>query len=74
MANNQHKIDVLAHGKRLHQLASGQISDVNEAHLLVHGVLARAMRGDIAPVTSAGMDASLWKALHARNSLVALER
>jgi hypothetical protein len=62
-ANNQHNIDVLSHGARLNRLASGQLKDANEAHLLVHIVVARAMRGDIAPVTAAGMDASLWRAL-----------
>lgn len=36
------KVDMLAQGEHLRYRAEAETSNVNEAHLLVHGVMARA--------------------------------
>jgi hypothetical protein len=43
MTSAQGMLDILAHGERLNAHAHGAVGNVNEAHLLVHGVMARAM-------------------------------
>ena len=59
-------LNVLSQGGRLNVLAGNQISDVNEARLLVHGVMARAMNDVCAPVTEHDLDLALarWRAEH----------
>ena len=56
--------DLVAQGPRLNLLAAVDVSDVNAAHLIVHGVLARAMNGAVANTTLAELDADLAYALH----------
>lgn len=60
-------LDVLAQGARLNVLVAEQIRDVNEAHLVVHGVMARAMNQVCAPATERDLELALtrWFADHA---------
>ena len=59
-------LKVLSQGVRLNVLAGKQIGDVNEARLLVHGVMARAMNDVCSPVTEHDLDLALaqWRAEH----------
>ena len=63
MTHAKESLDLLAQGRRLNLLAAVKVSDVNEAHLIVHGVLARAMNGVVANTTLAELDADLAYAL-----------
>jgi hypothetical protein len=67
MTQKKHALDLLAQGAELNAFAADQLDDVNEAHLIVHGVMARAMRG-LAGKTLAGLKQDLLAALarHAR--------
>lgn len=60
-------LDVLAQGARLNILVAEQIRDVNEAHLLVHGLMARAMNEVCSPATEQDLELALarWFADHA---------
>ena len=64
MAHTKESLDLVAQGPRLNLIAAVEVSDVNEAHLIVHGVLARAMNGVIGNSTRAELDADLAYALH----------
>ena len=68
MTRKRHALDVLARGAELNTFAAREVDDVNEAHLIVHGVMARAMEGDITRETLAGLQLNLVSALvlHAR--------
>lgn len=66
MAGTRHPFDVLQYGARLNVIARERLSDVNAAHFAVHSVLAEAMRGNITPVTLAGLEAALTRTLAAR--------
>ena len=59
-------LDVLSQGARLNFLVGAQIGDLNEARLLVHGVMARAMNNVCSPVTEHDLDLALarWHAEH----------
>ncbi len=63
MTGTHHPFDVLQHGVRLNIIASERLGDVNAAHFAVHSVLSEAMRGNIAPVTFAGLEAALTRTL-----------
>lgn len=63
MTGTHHPFDVLQHGVRLNIIASERLADVNAAHFAVHSVLSEAMRGNIAPVTLAGLEAALTRRL-----------
>ena len=63
MTREQHALDVLAQGAELNALAAGELDDVNQAHLIVHGVMARAMGDDNSPTTLAGLKLDLASAL-----------
>ena len=69
MTGTHHPFDVLQHGVRLNIIASERVKDVNAAHFAVHSVLTEAMRGNISPVTLAGLEAALTRtlAVHARD-------
>jgi hypothetical protein len=62
------RLDVIEHGPRLNEIAAAQTKDVNAAHLIVHGVLARAMDDDVSPVSADALDLALMHALAARPS------
>lgn len=62
------RLDVLEHGPRLNEIAAAQTKDVNAAHLIVHGVLARAMDDGFSPVSADALDLALMHALAARPS------
>jgi hypothetical protein len=59
----RHPFDVLQHGARLTIIASRQLDDVNAARFAVHSVLTQAMRGNVSPVTLAGLEAALTRTL-----------
>jgi hypothetical protein len=63
MEHTKKSLDLVAQGRRLNLLVAVKVSDVNEAHLIVHGVLARAMNG-VVNTTPAELDADLVYALH----------
>jgi hypothetical protein len=63
MTQANHLLDVLVRGERLNRAAAAVIHDVNASHLIVHGVLARAMGGQIRSATGADLDADLACAL-----------
>lgn len=62
------RLDVIEHGPRLNEIAAAQTNDVNAAHLIVHGVLARAMDEEESPVSAEALDLALMHALAARPS------
>ena len=66
MQFDQDRLDVLAQGGRLTEAAMEHVEGANEAGLLVHGVLARALDGIIGPVSRGALDADLGRALRAR--------
>src|SRR5689334_7270043 len=72
MAHTNESLELVTQGPRLNLLAAVEVSDVNEAHLIVHGVLARAMNGVISNTTRAELDADLAYALHLREGRSAL--
>jgi len=41
---HQQILDILSQGPELNREAGAQTGDLNESHLLVHGVIARALR------------------------------
>lgn len=57
--HDQWRLDVLSHGARLVVLATSKTDDLNEAHLLVHRVMARAMNEMVEGVTGDELDAAL---------------
>jgi hypothetical protein len=63
MTYQTHTSDVLAQGPRLNLRAAVEVRDVNAAHLIVHGVLARAMNGQLNSATLGELDADLTYAL-----------
>ena len=63
MTSTHHPFDVLQHGVRLNVIASQRLNDVNAAHFAVHSVLTEAMRGNVSPVTLAGLEAALTRTL-----------
>lgn len=63
LINTRHPFDVLQHGVRLNRIASQRLGDVNAARFAVHSVLTEAMRGNISPVTLAGLEAALTHTL-----------
>jgi len=62
------RLDVIEHGPRLNEIAASQTKDVNAAHLIVHGVLARAMDDGVSPVSADALNLALMHALAARPS------
>lgn len=58
-----HVLDVLARGAELNAAAAQQVDDVNEAHMIVHGVMARAMEGEVTRASLAGLTLDLVSAL-----------
>lgn len=56
-------LEVVSHGGRLNRAAALHTRDVNAAHLVVHGVLARAMDDGIAPISHTMLDDALSQAL-----------
>ena len=68
MTATHHPFDVLQHGVRLNIIASHQVKDVNAAHFAVHSVLTEAMRGNVSPVTFAGLEAELTRTLAVHTS------
>lgn len=70
MTNTRNALDALAEGPRLNLLAAVAVRDVNEAHLIVHGVLARALGGALSSAAFADLEGDLASALvlHARQN------
>lgn len=62
------RLGVIEHGPRLNEIAAAQTKDVNAAHLIVHGVLARAMDDGASPVSADALNLALMHALAARPS------
>jgi hypothetical protein len=58
-------LEVVSHGARLNVAAALHTNDANAAHLVVHGVLARAMDDEAAPISHAVLDDALSRALAA---------
>ena len=65
--DHQH-LDVIEHGPRLNEIAVSQTKDINAAHFIVHGVLARAMEDGVSPVSADALNLALMHALAARPS------
>lgn len=63
MTQKRHVLDVLAQGAELNALAASELDDVNQAHLIVHGVMARAMDDESSSTTLAGLKLDLASAL-----------
>ena len=64
----QWRLDVIAQGDRLTDTAMEETSDMNEAKLIVHGVVSRAMSGIEGPVSSGALDTDMGHALLKRAS------
>jgi len=62
------RLDVIEHGLRLNEIAVSQTRDVNAAHFIVHGVLARAMEDGVSPVSADALNLALMHALAAAPS------
>ena len=62
------RLDVVEHGPRLNGIAASQTKDVNAAHFIVHGVLARAMDDGVSPVSADALNLALMHALAATPS------
>jgi hypothetical protein len=60
------RLDLLAHGERMLATATERTGDANEAHLLVHDVMARAVNGAQSTVSRQDLDDELERALGAR--------
>lgn len=63
-----HQFEVFAHGVRLIGIATKRVSDVNAAHLAVHGVLASAMAKPEDQVSADGLNRALDKALREQSA------
>jgi hypothetical protein len=66
MTTTQWRLDILTHGDRLTDAAMEATADMNEARLLVHGVVSRAMWGADGPVSRRDLDTDLGLALRKR--------
>jgi hypothetical protein len=66
MTATQWRLDVIAHGDRLAAAAMEETADMNEARLLVHGVISRAMSGITGPVSRRELDTDMGRALRKR--------
>jgi hypothetical protein len=66
MTDIQWRLDVLSHGDRLTDAALDETGDMNEAKLLVHSVISRAMSGIDGPVSRRDLDTDLGRALRKR--------
>ena len=64
----QWRLDVIAQGDRLTDAAMEETSDMNEAKLIVHGVVSRAMSGIEGPVSNGALDTYMGHALLKRAS------
>ena len=62
----QWRLDVIAQGDRLTDAAMEETSDMNEAKLLVHGVVSRAITGIESAVSDGKLDADMGRALRKR--------
>ena len=62
----QWRLDVVAHGDRLADAAMEETGDINEARLLVHGVISRAMSGAEGPISRRELDTDMGRALRKR--------
>jgi hypothetical protein len=63
MTQAKHMLDVLVQAERLNRAAAVAVHDINASHLIVHGVLVRAMNGQIRSATGSELDADLACAL-----------
>ncbi len=61
------RLDTIAHTDRLIGIAMHDMQDLNEAHMVVHGVMWRAMTDMLAPVSGAQLDTALEGALRRRS-------
>lgn len=66
MTTTQWRLDVIAQGDRLTDAAMEQTSDMNEARLLVHGVIARAITDMGGPISRRALDTDMGRALRKR--------
>jgi hypothetical protein len=66
MTKTQWRLDILTHGDRLTDAAMEETADMNEAKLLVHGVVSRAMSGIDGPVSHGELDTDMGHALRKR--------
>ena len=62
----QWRLDAVAHTERLVDFAMHEMHDLNEAHMMVHGVMWRAMTDMMAPTSGAQLDTALKGALRTR--------
>ena len=62
----QWRLDVIAQGDRLTGAAMEETADMNEARLLVHGVVSRAMTDIEGPVSRGELDTDMGRALRKR--------
>ncbi|WP_135210998.1 hypothetical protein [Vitreimonas flagellata] len=60
------RLDAISHTDRLVGAAMAKMHDVNEAHMMVHGVMWRAMTDMLAPVSGLQLDTALDGALRTR--------
>jgi hypothetical protein len=56
-------LEVVAHTERLLIVATGELGDANEAHLLVHRVMLNAMTDMLGPSSRNQLDTALGRAL-----------
>ncbi|HVK80523.1 MAG TPA: hypothetical protein VM915_07910 [Verrucomicrobiae bacterium] len=63
--NDQWRLDVVANTDRLVGVAMRQLHDTNEAHVIVHDVMWRAMTDMLAPISARQLDIALDRALAA---------
>jgi hypothetical protein len=65
-ATTQWRLDVLSHADRLTDAALEETSDMNEARLLVHGVMTRALADISGPRSRRALDTDMGRALRRR--------
>ena len=70
MTDTQWRLDVVSHGDRLAVAAHNETGDINEARLLVHQVITRAMTNLAGPVSHDELDTHLGRALRKRAAAV----
>ena len=65
MLCEQWRLDVISHTDRMTSAAMDEIQDRNEASMMVHDVMARAMTDMLAPISRRELDTALGRALRA---------